>query len=67
MARAALDWSGADLAKASSISARTVAKFELGETVSAETVEAFRSAFVREEVEFHSQGARLGVSYLRRD
>ena len=65
MARAALEWSGVDLAKASGVSARTVAKFELGESVSADTVEALRSAFAREGIEFHSGEARLGVSYRR--
>ena len=67
MARAALDWSGADLAKASGVSSRTVAKFELGEAVSAETIETLRAALVREGIEFHHGERRAGVSFLRRD
>jgi transcriptional regulator with XRE-family HTH domain len=67
MARAALGWSGADLAKAAGISARTVAKFELGQVVSADTVEAFRKALVQAGIEFHQAERRAGVSYSLRD
>ena len=67
MARAALDWTGAELGKAAGVSSRTVAKFELGETVSPETVEALRQALVVQGVEFHQDVLRAGVSYLKRE
>jgi transcriptional regulator with XRE-family HTH domain len=67
MARAALDWTLDDLARASGVSRRTIAKFEAGETVSAATVEALRLALAKEGIEFHQGELRSGVSYLRRN
>jgi transcriptional regulator with XRE-family HTH domain len=67
MARAALDLSLDRLAETSGIGRRTIARFEAGESVSPETVEALRSAFAREGVEFQHGELRSGVSYLRRD
>ncbi len=46
--KAGLGWSLDDLADASGISRRTVTKFEGGGKVLPETVETFRSAFVKE-------------------
>ena len=44
MARAALSWRGSDLARAAGIGTATLARFELGQPVASETVEALRAA-----------------------
>lgn len=67
MARAALDWSAADLARASGLGYATVARFESGEAVSDETVRKLQAAFVAEGIAFTNGGGRSGVSYLRKD
>lgn len=67
MARAALDWTLDDLARASGVGRRTVAKFEGGETVQPETVEKLRATLVAEGIAFTNGGKRAGVSYLRKD
>jgi transcriptional regulator with XRE-family HTH domain len=65
MARAGLRWSLDDLAAASGISRRTVAKFEGGGKVSAESVETLRATLVKQGVEFANGGKRMGVSVPR--
>jgi len=45
MARAALGWRVADLASNANIGSATAARFELGQTVAAETVAAIRQAY----------------------
>jgi transcriptional regulator with XRE-family HTH domain len=67
MARAALDWTLDDLAEASRVSRRTIAKFEKGGNVLPDMVEAMRAAFVAQGVAFTNGGKRAGVSYLRKD
>jgi transcriptional regulator with XRE-family HTH domain len=67
MARVALGWSGADLAKAAGLGSATVARFELGQTIQPDKLEAMRAAFVKEGIAFENGGKRAGVSYLRRD
>lgn len=67
MARAALDWTIAELAKAAGVGERTVAKYEAGGNVLSETVETLRQCFVANGVEFINGGKRIGVSCLRRD
>jgi transcriptional regulator with XRE-family HTH domain len=67
MARVALGWSGADLAAAAGIGYATVARFESGQTVQPENVEAMRQALAAEGIAFDNGGKRAGVSYLRRD
>lgn len=67
MARAALSWSIADLARQSGVGERTVAKFETGGNVLPETVETLRACFVRHGVEFINGGKRAGVAYQRKD
>lgn len=67
MARAALGWTLDDLADASRVGRRTVAKFEAGGTILPEKLEALRAAFVREGIAFTNGGKRAGVSYLRAD
>jgi len=63
MARAALGWSIADLAKAAGVGERTAAKFEAGGNVLPETVEALRAALVAAGIAFANGGKRAGVSY----
>jgi len=59
MARAALDWSQHDLAKASGVSWRTITRFEGGESVLPARVRKLRNAFEIEGVLFIDSG-RLG-------
>ncbi len=61
MARAALGWSAADLASAAQVGARTVARFELGETVQPDKVEAMRRAFLAAGVQFVDSGKLAGA------
>lgn len=67
MARAALRWSLDDLAEASGVGRRTIAKFETGGSVTPELVEQLRAAFVAKGIVFTNGGKRCGVSYLRQD
>ena len=60
MARAALDWSQSDLAKVSGVSARTVIRFEAGESVLPGRVKALREAFERNHVQFVDAGPLSG-------
>jgi transcriptional regulator with XRE-family HTH domain len=66
MARAGLDWTLDDLADASGVARRTIAKFEAGGNVLPEKVEALRQCFVGQGVEFIN-GKRTGVSVRRKD
>lgn len=61
MARAALGWPIALLAQHSGVSARTVTKFEAGETVSPETTEALRRALSDAGAIFVEMSGRVGV------
>jgi transcriptional regulator with XRE-family HTH domain len=45
MARTALDWTRLDLAAASGVSERTIARFESGEAILPKRVRALREAF----------------------
>jgi transcriptional regulator with XRE-family HTH domain len=56
MARAALDWSQQDLAAASGVSARTVIRFEAGESVLPARVQAIRLAIEAKGVQFIDSG-----------
>ena len=67
MARVALDWSLQDLADASGVSRRTVARFEAGETVLAARVQALRQAFENEGVRFIDDGDMRGGVFPPRD
>lgn len=60
MARAALDWSQSDLAKASGVSARTVIRFEAGESVLPARVQAMRVALEAQGVVFLEEGRFAG-------
>jgi transcriptional regulator with XRE-family HTH domain len=67
MARAGLNWTLDDLASASGVARRTIAKFELGGNVLPEKVEALRAAFTAKGVEFINGGKSLGVRVPRKD
>ena len=67
MARAALRWSLDDLAQASGIARRTVAKFEAGGSVLPESLEAMRGALGKAGVGFTNGGGRVGVTVKRDD
>ena len=67
MARAALDWTLDNLADASGVARRTIAKFEKGGNVLPEKMEALRAAFVAAGIAFTNGGTRAGVTYLRKD
>jgi transcriptional regulator with XRE-family HTH domain len=60
MARAALNWSQQDLAVASGVSARTVIRFEVGESVLPARVKALRHAFEAQGVLFIDNGRMAG-------
>jgi len=60
MARAALDWSQDDLAKASCVSWRTISRFEAGETILPGRVQALRHAFEGAGVLFIDSGHLAG-------
>lgn len=62
MARAALQWSLHDLAAASSVSRMTCARFELGNTVVAESVASIRAALVEAGADFSHKAGRVGVT-----
>ena len=67
MARAGLGWSLDELAQAAGVSRMTVVRFERGDTVQPESVEALRAAFVKEGIAFTNGGKRFGLSILRRE
>lgn len=60
MARTALGWSAADLAKAAGVGYATVARFETGERVKDAYVAKLRQAIEREGVVFIERGAHVG-------
>jgi transcriptional regulator with XRE-family HTH domain len=57
MARAALRWSAADLAKAANLGYATVARFESGQVVAVESVSVMRVALEAAGVEFIAAGS----------
>lgn len=61
MARAALGWSVADLASKSGIAARSIARFEAGEPVKLETVDALAVALVAGGASFIETDGKVGV------
>lgn len=59
MARAALGWSLSELATHASLGRATVARFELGEVVAANSIDAMRGALENGGVEFIAAGATM--------
>lgn len=60
MARTALDWTRQDLATASGVSERTIARFESGESVLPARVKAMRHALEAEGILFIDSGRLSG-------
>jgi transcriptional regulator with XRE-family HTH domain len=60
MARAALDWSQRELAKASGVSWRTIIRFETGDEIMPARVKALRHALEAEGVLFIDSGRLAG-------
>jgi transcriptional regulator with XRE-family HTH domain len=65
MARAALNWSANDLAKASKLGYATVARFESGHNLAVGSVSAMQAALEAEGIAFNSKGVRISVSAPR--
>ena len=63
MARASLGWSLDDLAEHSAIGRATIARFENGHEVRAETVAKLRQAFEARRVRFIDEGQFAGAVY----
>ncbi len=61
MARAALGWSRIELGAAAGITGRTVARFEDGEAVQAESIQKMRAALEAAGVQFLDRGAATGA------
>jgi transcriptional regulator with XRE-family HTH domain len=61
MARSGLRWSLSDLAQQSGVSRRTIARFELGGRVSAESLEARRLTLERAGAKFIENDQAVGV------
>lgn len=60
MARAGLKWSLDDLTEASGLGRATIARFELGQAVSPETVAKIRATLEAKRVKFHDKGPLKG-------
>jgi predicted transcriptional regulator len=64
MARTALDWSSADLARAAEVGQATVTRFETGRDARMSTVEKLRSAFEAAGIAFIAEnGGGVGVRF----
>lgn len=61
MARAALNWSLDDLAAAASVARRTIARFEAGENVQPDRIEAIRKAMEGQGIRFLTDGPHFGA------
>jgi transcriptional regulator with XRE-family HTH domain len=61
MARTALDWTRLDLATASGVSERTIARFEAGELILIKRVRALRGAFEAQGIIFVDAGPLAGA------
>jgi len=66
MARTALDWTRQELAAASGVSERTIARFESGEPVLPGRVKALRHAFEAQGILFIDSGHLAGGVIPRR-
>lgn len=61
MARSGLRWSLDDLAQQSGVSRRTIARFELGGRVGAQSIDALRRTLEAAGAEFLDNGDAIGV------
>ena len=62
MARAALQWSLHDWAKAAAVSRMTCARFELGETVAEDSMQKMQAALLDAGADFTRRTGRVGVT-----
>ena len=62
MARVALKWTTDDLATKAGVGRMTVARFERGDSVAAETVEKLRKALLNAGADFTRRAGRVGVT-----
>lgn len=62
MARVALKWTTDDLAEHASVGRMTVARFERGDGVAADSVEKMRKALADAGADFTRRAGRIGVS-----
>ncbi|MBL9065549.1 MAG: helix-turn-helix transcriptional regulator [Sphingopyxis sp.] len=62
MARVALKWTTDDLAEHASVGRMTVARFERGDGVAAESVEKMRKALADAGADFTRKAGRVGVT-----
>jgi predicted transcriptional regulator len=62
MARAALQWSLHDWAKAAKVSRMTCARFELGETIADESMAKMKDALHEAGADFSRRAGRVGVT-----
>jgi transcriptional regulator with XRE-family HTH domain len=62
MARAALGWRAADLAEAAGVHRVTVARYESGEAIDAQSLSAMQTAFADRGVLFSRRSGRVGVT-----
>lgn len=62
MARAALQWSLHDWAKAAAVSRMTCARFELGENIAEESKEKMQTALIDAGADFIHRAGRVGVT-----
>ena len=61
MARAALKWSIDDLREAAGVGRMTVARFERGQSVNSESVQAMRTTLEKRRVRFVDEGDLAGA------
>lgn len=62
MARAALQWSLHDWAKAAAVSRMTCARFELGENIADDSLEKMQTALIEAGADFIRRAGRVGVT-----
>lgn len=62
MARVALKWTTDDLAEKAGVGRMTVARFERGDSVAAESVEKMRKALADAGADFSRRAGRVGVT-----
>ena len=62
MARAALSWSGHELAAKAGLGYATVARFEAGGAMASATLDAIEAAFASAGIAFTQSSGRIGVT-----
>jgi transcriptional regulator with XRE-family HTH domain len=57
-----LGWRAADLAEASGVGSATIARFELGQPVSTDSIAKLEAALAKEGAQFSRRSGRIGVT-----